>query len=363
MRRPKDRDFVETEDGLIWCLVGYLHPPDRYTAYLKYAPAGSGRWKRAGIHFRRQLEYYHVRNIAKTLEFLKIHYPCYVGFDHFQNLTFSFVPRGAVTFYYRPEERLQEILVAPADRLEKDVEILVSLLVAAGGPEASVLGITGSILLSIHDPSFSDIDLIVYGRDATARIRAAVSKLRRGPIEEVPQDRMNRWRSETAARFFLGPDDVARLEARRWNYFQFQDRYVSVHPTRRDDEIDETYGQHTYRALGVATIEAQVMDAEDSIFLPAHYALADVVVREGRFLRSFDPSTKLRAGSAQDRLGLGQAPQITELISYEGLYCQAVDPGNRIVARGVLEQIDDGPCRLVVGAAGLPDGGFMRLLA
>jgi predicted nucleotidyltransferase len=218
--------------------------------------------------------------------------------------------------------------------------------VAASGPDANALGITGSILLSMHDPSFSDIDLLVYGREATARVHAAVNCLRGGPIREVSQDRMNRWRTETAARFGLGPDDIAHLEARRWNYFQFRDRYVSVHPTRRDDEIDETYGQRTYRALGVATIEAQVMDAEDSIFLPARYALSDVVFKQGRPLR----------------LGSGQASQIAELVCYEGLYCQTADPGDRIVARGVVEQVDDGSCRLVVGAAGLPDGGYLKLL-
>ena len=42
-RPPKDRDFVETAEGFFFCLVGYLHPPDRYTAYLKYTPAESGR--------------------------------------------------------------------------------------------------------------------------------------------------------------------------------------------------------------------------------------------------------------------------------------------------------------------------------
>ena len=45
MRPPKDRDFVETADGLIWCSVGYLHPHDRYTAYLKYTPAETRRWR------------------------------------------------------------------------------------------------------------------------------------------------------------------------------------------------------------------------------------------------------------------------------------------------------------------------------
>jgi hypothetical protein len=338
VRRPKDRDFVQTRDGFIWCLVGYLHPPDRYTAYLKYTPAASGRWGRGASRFRRELEYYHVRTVTATLDFLRAHAPHYLAFDPVQQLTFSFVPRDAVATYFRPEERLREIVLAPADPLEKDVEALVTLLCAHGGLRAEAFGITGSILLEIHDPSFSDIDLLVYGREAAARVREAVGRLRGGPLAAIRPERLDRWRDETARRFALSPGDILRLEARRWNYFEFRGRYVSVHPTRRDDEIGEEYGSVAYRPVGVATVEATVADASDSIFLPARYALGDVTVREG-------PPCDLR-----------------ELISYEGLYCHAADAGDRIVARGMIEQIDQGPHRLVVGAAGVADGGYITLL-
>jgi len=336
MRAPKDRDFLETMEGFFFCVVGYLHPPDRYTAYLKYTPARAGRWARGTSRFRRELEYYHVRNVAKTLDFLTLHHPQYVWFDPVQRLRFSFVPRDAVTAYYRPEERLQEILAAPADPLEKDAEALVSLLLQTGGLHPSDLGITGSILLKIHDQTFSDIDIIVYGRSATATVRAVLTALRGGPVQPVAPERLARWRADTAARFGLASDDVARLEHRRWNYVQFRDRYVSIHPTRRDDEILESYGRHQYTSVGVATIEATVADASDSIFLPASYALADVAIREG------------------------QRWDITKLVSFEGLYCEAADRGDRVAARGAVEQVDRGPCRLVVGAAGLADGGFVR---
>lgn len=264
MKLPKDRDFVETEEGFIFCLVGYLHPPERYTAHLKYTRAEAGRWARGAVRFHRELEYYHVRKFSKTLDSLRTHHPRYMSFDPVRNLSFSFVPQDAVTTYYRPEERFQAILARPADPLEKDVEALVSLLVGAGGPDPDAFGITGSTLLNIHDPSFSDIDLLVYGRDATASVRAPLDVLKKSCLIQV--------------------------------------------------------------------------DAADSIFLPACYTLADVVIGEG------------------------QQWQMTELVSYEGLYCQVADRGDRIVACGAVEQVDDGPCRLVVGAAGLPEGGFLKLL-
>ncbi len=338
MRQPKDRGFVETEEGLIFCLVGYLHPPNGSTAYLKYTPAETGRWARGTKRFRRELEYYHVRNVAETLEFLSTHHPCYVGFDPVRTLSFSFVPRDAVTIYYRPEEGLQGIMAAPADPLEKDVEALVSLLVVAGGPTLEAFGITGSILLQTHDPSFSDIDLVVYGRDATAKVRAAVTLLKGGPIQAIAPDRLARWRGETAGRFGLAPEDVAHLEARRWNYFQFRIRYVSIHPIRREEEIQEAYGQSHYRAAGSPRSRQPWSMLPTASSCGPATRWPDVVLRKG------------------------QRRQITELVSYEGLYCQAVDPGDRIVARGVVEQVDEGSCRLVVGAAGLSDGGFLKPL-
>jgi predicted nucleotidyltransferase len=338
MRRPRDRDFVETAEGLFFCLVGYLHPPDRYAAYLKYAPAAVGKWARGGTAYHRELPYYHVRHVARTIEFLREHHPRYVWHDPTTDLTFSFVPREAVTAYYRPEERLAEIREAPRDPLEEEVARLVGLLTRAAGLPPSAFGITGSVLLRLHNPAFSDIDLLVYGAASTARVRAAVEGLRGGLVEALPEGRRARWRAETAERFDLTPGDVAYLETRRWNYFLIRGRYVSIHPTRTDAEIGEEYGRERYRTLGSATIEASVTDATESIFLPAVYRVAGAV-------------------------DAGGAPvPVAEVVSFEGLYGQLADRGDRVLASGQLEQRQDGACRLVVGSAGPGGGGFIRVL-
>ncbi len=339
MRRPKDRDFVETDEGLFFCLVGYLHPPDRYTAYLKYVPAATGKWARGETFYHRELPYYHVRHVARTIEFLQQHYPRYVWVDPTSDLTFSFVPREAVAAYYLPEARLSEILADPRDRLEEEVAALVGLLARATGLAQNAFGITGSVLLRLHNPAFSDIDLLVYGVENTLRVRAAVDALRGGAIDALPAGRRAQWRAETAERFGLPADDVAYLETRRWNYFLFQGRYVSIHPTRTDAEIREEYGRERYRALGGATIEANVTDATESIFLPAVYRVAET------------------------EAGRGEPDEVAEVVSFEGLYGQIADRGDRILASGQLEERQDGTRRLVVGSAGPRDGGFIRVIA
>src|SRR5262249_61438269 len=71
MRRPKERDFLETSEGLLFWVVGYLHPPGRSVAYLKYTPAGAGKWARGDVAYRRELPYYHVRHVRRKLEWLE----------------------------------------------------------------------------------------------------------------------------------------------------------------------------------------------------------------------------------------------------------------------------------------------------
>jgi len=337
MRRPKDRDFLETAEGLIFCVVGYLHPPERYTAYLKYLPAETGKWQRGGTFYRRSLAYYHVRSVQETLAFLEAHYPHYVSTDPAQGLRFSFVPHERVRRYYVPEERLSEILQQPRDPLEEEVCDLVGILTRASGVSPHALGITGSILLGLHNPGFSDVDLTVYGRAQALAIRSAVERLKGTRLQEIDHSRRQQWRTETAARFGLSPEDVAYLETRRWNYFLFRGRYVSVHPTREDGEILEEYGDRRYEARGVATIEATVAEVSDALFLPAIYRLAEVQIIEG------------------------DASDIGTLVSFEGLYCNAADPGDRILARGQVETADGIAPRLLVGTAGLQDGGFVKV--
>src|SRR5262245_24281361 len=336
-RRPRDRDFVETAEGFFFCVVGYLHPADRYTAYLKYTPAAGGRWARGGISYRRELPYYHVQNVVKTLAFLEREFPRYIWRDPIRDLRFSFVPHEAVVTYYLPEERLARIVDDPADRLETEVRDLVTRLRAATGLPRSAFGITGSTLLGLHDPSFSDIDLIVYGAANARLVQRALGALG-PPFAPLGVERRQRWRAETARRFGLAEAEVVDFETTRWNYFLFSGRYVSVHPTRAESEIAEEYGMEPVRRLGEATIEARVVDASEALFLPAVYRLADSAGPDG-------------------------APvAIDQVVSFEGLYCGVAEAGDRIRARGVVEEAG-GLRRLVVGVDSVEDGGSLRIIA
>ena len=154
----------------------------------------------------------------------------------------------------------------------------------------------------------------------------------------LPDERRAQWRADTAARFGLDPAWVADLEARRWHYRLFRGRYVSLHPTRANDEIREAYGDRRYAPLGRAVVEARVTGAEEAMFLPAVYRVGDVHWHEG----GPGPSRRSWPSRACTRAPRRRA---------SGSSSPAISRGS---ARARL--------RLVVGSGFLPDGGSLRVV-
>ncbi len=329
-RLPKDRDFIETREGMLFCVVDYLHPPGKYTAYLKYSPAGQGKWRRGGTAYRRELAYYHAHQVGQTLDYLAAHYPEYVDYCPVRDMRFSMIPAERVATYYCPEARLAEVLANPADALECEVAALAEGLLGATGIPPAQLGVTGSVLLGIHDSAFSDIDITVYGRPAVERLAAAVREGAIPGVGPVAPEFMDGWRREIVEHHGLTQRQVAWLETRRWNFAYYRGRrYLSLHPVRSDDEIGEAYGDHTSRDVGACRLRAGVRDASDAMYLPAVYAVERAEILEGPPVSG-----------------------VEQICCYEGLFGQAADAGQLVEARGKLEQIDGGPAyRLVIGSS------------
>ena len=329
-RKPKDRDFIETPEGFLFCVVGYLHPPDKYTAYLKYSPAREGRWHRQGRAFQRELAFYHAHQVGQTLDYLQEHYPEYVHYCPIRDVTFSMVPHERLQRYYVPEQRLVQIQSNPTDRLEEELCRVVEAIQANTGIPAQEMGVTGSILLGIHDPAFSDIDLNILGRQNAGRLRSLMSAMALPDTSPMEEAYIDEWCQGVVRHFGLSYPQARWLISRRWNFVHYgTEQYtISLHPTRADSEIDEVYGDHIYRDAGDAYVHATIADAQDAIFLPASYRVEEVEILEG--------------------------PQVNvvEICAYEGLFGQIGEAGERVAARGKLERIDQGPeHRLVIGSS------------
>jgi predicted nucleotidyltransferase len=339
--RPGDRDFFRTREGMFFCVAGHLHPPERYTAYLKYSPDSRGKWQNGMAAYRRELPYYHVRNVAQTLEYLQANFPDYVADCPVRGIRFSLIPRSSVAAYYDPQSRLASIMEGPADALEQEAFELVDHLCKLSSVGREAFGLTGSILIGLHNLEWSDIDLLVYGRDNAHLLKQAIIRNKgAAPIGQPNHDQRLKWARRVTERFPVSFDDAWLFSGRRWNYGYYGKRYFSIHPVRTDAEVSEHYGDHIYRSVGEATIRAVVVRKDDSIFLPATYHVDDIEVLSGRT----------------------DAAEIHEIVSHEGLFCDIADEECQIEAAGQIETIDGKPGRLIVGAASQCRREFIRLV-
>jgi hypothetical protein len=333
MEKPKDKDFVETLEGMLFCVVGYLHPPDRYTAYLKYVPKAGGKWSRGGTRYSRALPYYHVSQVENTYKLLMEKHPQYLHRCPVRNITVSSVPRDMVKEYYRPRERLKSILdEGPGDKLEDKLVDLITILHGLSGLSTGDLGVTGSILTRSHSLDFSDMDLTVYGREASIRLKETVVEMRKeeSVIQPFSSAKKEVWSMGRAEKHMMSFEELMDFAERRWNYGVFRDTYFSIHPVRTDDEIIESYGDFFYKQLGTVSGKAEVSESFESIYLPAVYRVVE------------------------SELEGGGGVEVTEIVSYEGLFCDMFEPGEKVWFNGVLEQVTgkESHHRVVVGGAG-----------
>jgi predicted nucleotidyltransferase len=319
MRDFRDRDFLQTTEGLLFCVVGSLHPPERVISYLKYVPAESGPWGKGGKRFSRILQRYTIPNLLETFAFLEQNYPNYLYHSPVNNITLTAVPRQNIRVHFMPEQKLAQLQSASQlDSLQEKLIRFTTVLEAISGVPSGSFGVTGSLLLDIHQPAFSDLDVTVSGIKNSWILRNAITEnsSSESSIRRLAGESLEEWCAKKAEQYPLTRADASAIYKRKWNLGFFEDTWCSIHPVKLRSEVTERYGQKTYYPCGQVTIRAVVDDNTYSLFLPAVYHVEDVEVLEG-----------------------SQLGQIREVVSYESLYDSLAENGEAIVAKGKLERV------------------------
>ncbi len=265
---------------------------------------------------KRVLKSYTIPSLLETFTLLKEESPHYTFHSEVYGIEMSAVPRDYISKHYLPEEKLKAIFRLPKpDRLQKVIIELVSLLSVRSGIPISEFGITGSVLLEIHNPEFSDIDLTVYGRENSALLKKT---LREESIGRLEGKELKDWCKRKTERYPITLKEALIIYRRKWNIGKFEGVNFSLHPVKTEEELEEKYGDKIYRALGEVTIGATVSEDLDSMFLPAVYKVEDVDITRGEAIGD-----------------------IKEVVSYESLYADIATEGERIKVRGKLEEVTE----------------------
>jgi len=334
-----DRDMLETCEGFFFTVVGHVHPPDRYFAYLKYRPteeSSVGIWEKDNVHFQRVIPEYSVETVLNTFQFLEKNHPEYLFVCPINNIQMSAVPHDRIEkWYYSSCEFQRLIQTRKRDRLEEKVVGLATGLIDHFHLKPEDIGITGSVALQIHHSCYSDIDLVIFGRKPAQILSTQLQSFLsdQPPFQPLPQQEQEKIIQRKAKLFGISRRATKGLIDRKWNTGLFNGTRFAILPVRKSEEIDEKYGDRIYHPLGSATIIANIIEARDAVFNPAVYGV-----------------------SVQQFLDGPNVPDLREVLSWENFFANAGKVGEFILVKGKLERVEDIKNnktwhRLVIGSA------------
>ena len=321
MRGFRDRDFIITPEGFFFCVIGPSHPPRRVISYIKYVPSKSGFWRKGRKKYDRKLKNYTIPSLIETIDFLEKEYPYYLFNSSINNITVTAVPIERIKNHFKPEQKLAHLKSAPKlDSLQRKLINFIELLNKLSNISEESFGVTGSLLLDIHQPRFSDLDIIVYGIDESWALKKTLTNEDSSeiPITRLKGSILENWCLRKTQQHPLTTKEAFEIYKRKWNLGLFKDTWVSIHPVKFENEVVEKFGLKSYVPFGQVTIQAKVIENFDSLFLPSSYKIEDVKFLEGK-----------------------QPVHIGEVVSYEGLYASLAEKGETIQVRGKLEKIQE----------------------
>jgi predicted nucleotidyltransferase len=308
------RDFLETYDDLIFAVVSYNHPPEGYLAFLRYYPCKSGGRMRGDKGFMK------TASTEESFDFLEKNFPGYVHPLKTANARLQCVPHDNVRIVYHPIDRLGKILSKPRDELEDKAKKIAELLDFLPDDKT---GVTGSLLVGLHNPGSSDIDFVVYGLKNYEEARMFLKESFQKNNAIRPLDN-SEWKAAYKKRFpvqkTLSFDDFLWHEKRKYHKGVIDGTIFDILLVRDFDEIKE-YKKRVFKRYNKVKIRCHVMDSSLAFDSPAVY-----------------------------KVQCGEDVCLTDVVSYTHTYAGQAFDGEEIEVTGFFEKsLDDDMHRVVVG--------------
>jgi predicted nucleotidyltransferase len=290
--RLRDRDAIITREGLIFRVFGYTHPPEGYICDLEYAPAELFQSKNPKAFRTDGKRVFYKFYEDEGWHFVKKKFPQHMILHKPLGKKVVGVHKGDIAEVRLPEQALKRLLEAePKDELIKAMQKVLEATVHATGLSLENFGVFGSLLHGFYHPKFSDIDLIVYGRENLEKIRQT--------LEELYSDKSSGFSNEFADtspvkgklwRYKnLNREEFVWHQRRKLIYGVFRDEAsgrtikVEFEPVKSRSEIKGEDGE-TEKITWMGWIKAllRVKDDLEAPYMPSIYQVEPLQIVEGR---------------------------------------------------------------------------------
>jgi predicted nucleotidyltransferase len=297
--------FIITSDNLVFEVKGLLHPRNRIIAYLRYVP--DENQSKSGIGYQKIYE------LNRREDYLKSNFPDYLWFSEAHGRIVQSVAREKIVSILNPVEYLANTKhrFKTKNILQKTTNLLVKKLVHWTGISWSDIGVTGSQLLGLATEK-SDIDLVVYGKDACRKFYDNLfDKFSKIPgLKPYSGELLNahvKFRWGNLAEYY---DMLKKIESKKVLQGLFNGSEFFIRLVKQPREIDEYYGKMKYEMMDYYTTSCIIRDDSDSIFTPCVYTV-----------------------ESSDNADLRR------LVSYRGRFTEQVSIGMFVNAKGRLERV------------------------
>jgi len=224
------------------------------------------------------------------LQLVREKYPRYTIFYEPLQERVVGVSREHIAKTRKPNDRFRQLITKqPGDELLKALHNLSALVTSRSGLSENDFGVFGSLLHGFYHPTYSDIDLIVYGREKLRELCKALQDL-----YHEENSLRNEFESEKA------------LEGKRWKFVNYSPKEYLWHqrrkmiyalfkckegrrvvktefePVKDWKEVCNEYNPNTrVQKRGWIKAIARVTDNQDAPFIPSIYQIEVLEILEG----------------------------------------------------------------------------------
>jgi len=291
--RLRDRDAVLTQEGLIFRVYGYSHPPKAYICDVEYAPASVFKSENPRAFRQKEKQIYYKFYSDQGLRFVREKYSQYTFWHAPLQTRLVGVHLNQITEIRRPDETFQKMLATqPRDNLLRTLQTLSNLILERAGLSETDFGVFGSLLQGFYHPQFSDLDLVLYGEEKLGRLRETLETLYKErsshlrnefETEETVKEKAKQWRFVNYT-----PKEYCWHQRRKTIYTLFQDEKsgrsikTEFEPVKQWSETHNEYDSRT-RILkrGWVKAVARVTDDYEAPFMPSIYGVEIKRILEG----------------------------------------------------------------------------------
>lgn len=324
----RESDLIETKDNVIFDVKGLVHPANKVVAFIRYVPDPKGNRQRNGKRYKK---FY---SLSKRYNLLTQKYPQYLVNDPVFNTLLCEVPVGDIKQHYHPSQGLKDLRNRNClDEPETAALRFMEIIKEKSGAQWSKLGVSGSILVRLHESS-SDIDLVVYGSKTGTKVAETMKEIfknRDNPIKAYDINGLKELFDFRSKDTNVSFEDFVRTDSRKISHGKIMDKHFFIRFVKDIDEINEQYGSIIYKSEGNSRIKATIVDDSESLFTPCSYQITNVEILEGP-----------------------KVEPITEIVSFRGRFCEHAKSGESVIAKGKLERLQqegtDDHFRLLLGS-------------